>query len=366
MTRFGTKLAAGVAVFALAAFPATAAAQDTAVDEKTGPVSFANAAAFKVGDEGQPGGSVITETQRSPLKPGSSRLSQDRTLVPREAGEKNALGPNYLLTFGHYAPDQNPFPEGVPSQDHNVTAELKPTTVPDATAQANYALSDYQRGGQSPRDNTVFAIQNAKSTVDCTSNDKTSATATADKIWVRTDEGLKDVTADQNYEGHDLPFGAPIAVDKADRTQTRSDLKITKLTSFDQLLKQSAWRSGDTTVAAGWQADIVTHVKDTAGNKLQDVKTRIVLGGVSCSLPKGFVPITPAGNPAPGAPRQPDVPVKIPAGVVLPVATVPDDSSAVGFALLGGGLLLAGGAVFLARRRKPASAPETPVLEMPE
>ncbi|WP_158892772.1 hypothetical protein [Amycolatopsis anabasis] len=369
MTRFVTKLAAGTAAFALAVTPGVAAAQTSSgVDEKTGPVAFANAAALKVGNAGEDGGTVISETQRSPLKPGVSKLSQDRTAVPKDEGEKKALGPYYLLSLGKFGPEvDNPFPEGVASRDHNVSAQLKDTTVPTAVAEANYALRDFRRGGNSARDNTVFAFQGAKSFVDCAGNDKATGSTTADKLWVRGKDGktLEQVevpVGDKKFEAKDLPAGPSIDVDaKADLAKTKTDLTISRVTAFDQLLKQAAWRSGDTTVAAGWQVELVTHVKDAKGDKLQDVKTTIVLGGVSCSLPKGFTPANPGGAAGGGQQvQQPNVPVKIPAGVTAPPEVIEDaGSSPLGYALLGGGVLLAAGAIAVTRRRRPTGTPSS-------
>ncbi|WP_026359942.1 hypothetical protein [Amycolatopsis nigrescens] len=372
MTRFVTKLVVGMAALALAAAPGLAAAQGaTSVDEKSGPVAFANGASVRVGaDDAPKPGHVITETQRSPLGVGTSKLTGERTRIPQDEGERNSFGThyedgrptvsNYVLHLGQFG-EQSPFPEGVKSRPHNVTASLKDTTVPSAVAEAQYALQDSGRAEEAPLDNTVFALLGSKTTADCPSNDKAKGTATAEKLLIRNEQdqlaefalpaGNEPLTVDNVKLG---PPGAAIE-DKVElnREETRSSIKLSRVAEFGQLIKQSAWRSGDTTVVAGWQVEITTTPVNTEGIKLQQIKTRMVLGGVSCSLPKGFVAKA-AGSGSSGG--QPAVPVKIPAGVSTVAAPAPaeDSPAPLGFALLGGGVVLAAGALLVARRRKPA------------
>lgn len=347
MTRFVTKLAAGTTALAFAVAPGVASAQ---VDEKTGPVAYANAAAAKVG-EGEGAGTVVTETQKSPLKPGESRLSQDRNLLPKDDGEKKAIGANYLVHLGKYNADHSPYPEGVDSRDHNVVATLKDTNVPTATAETNYALQDVTIGGTSEIDNTILALDKAKSTVECAGSDKVTGTTTAAKIWVRNAEGdlaeQEVPAAGGELKLTDLPFGAPRDTDPKvgieDATKTRSDLTVRPISEFDSLLRQTQWRNGELNAAAGWLVEIVTHVKDKEGQPVEEVKSRYVFGGVSCSIPENFKPADPQSS-------TPQVPTKIPAGAISPENTG-GGVSPLGLSLLGGGLLLGTGAVLTLRRR---------------
>jgi hypothetical protein len=350
MTRSLTKVALAAAVFALVAAPGVASAQTAGdVDEQTGPVSFANAASVSVETS-----KVVTETQRSPLRQGVSKLGQDRASVPKngDQGEINAMGPNYFLSLGKFG-SPSPFPPGVKSLDHDVTASLKDTNVPVASAVADYALLDNGRGGPAAVDNSVFALVNAKTSVDCSATNAAKATVGADKLWVRNAEDklvAVDVPESKPLVVPDLRVGAPMQVSGVDTAKTTSTLTLSRLTSFDQLIKQDVWRSGDITVAAGWQAEITTHVVGTGG-ETKDVHTRFVLGGVSCSLPKDFV-AKPAMN-AQVAPTSPAVPTNVPAGGEPPPAEAAGNP-ALGFALFGAGVALAIGAV-LALRRRPAS-----------
>ncbi|GAA1950873.1 hypothetical protein [Amycolatopsis minnesotensis] len=411
MSRFVTKVAAGTAVFALAAAPGVAGAQGaTTVDDKTGPVSYANIAAVEVGPAGQSGGgTVVSETQKSPSRPGSSQLAQDqRKAVPNTDGERESMGSNYSVTFGRFDAAASPYPEGVASKDHAVIATLRDTTVPTASAESNYAFQDFTRGG-TPLNQTVLAFQGAKSAVECPSNTAATAATTASKLWIRDD---KDALAPV-----DLPAGGgeiskkglklgPAIVehrehaDVPDMAKTTSDVVINPVTKFDQLLRQKEWRSGDTTAVAGWHVRIVTHVVvkppapqegqrtpatgsaqpgtrngtattepgagqengETAATpsaqpavaeepKKYDVKTDIVLGGVSCSLPNGFSPV------APGSAGGGGVPEKIPAGYTTADAVVaqPESTSGslpLGIGLLGGGAVLGAAALVVGRRRK--------------
>ncbi|MBN6037577.1 hypothetical protein [Amycolatopsis sp. 195334CR] len=353
MTRFVTKLAAGTTALALAAVPGVASAQ---VDEKTGPVAYANAAAAKVG-EGEGAGTVVTETQKSPLKAGESRLAQERNLLPKDEGEKKAIGANYLVHLGKYNADHNPYPEGIASRDHNVVATLKDTNVPTATAETNYALQDVTIGGKTEIDNTVLVLDKAKSTVECAGSDKVTGTTTADKLWVRNAEGdLEEQevpAAGGELKLTDLPFGAPRDTDPKkgieDPAKTVSDLTVRPISEFDALLRQQQWRDGELNAAAGWLVEIVTHVKDKDEKVLEDVKSQYVFGGVSCSIPENFKPADPQSS-------TPQVPTKIPAGAIEP-RDVDGGVSPLGLTLLGGGLLLGAGAV-LTLRRRPAPVDE--------
>lgn len=346
MIRSLPKLAAGVAVFALLAVPATASAQENQapVDERNGPVAYANIAALAIGQDRR-GGSVISETQRSPLLPGTSTLAQRRSLLPGTPGERAAAGPHYLLNLGTFAAGESPFPAGVPSTRHAVTATLRGDTVPTARARANYALRDLQ--GES----TVLAFQGAESSVTCAGPDKLTSETTAGKLWLLdTDGELRPATlpaAGARLTRLNLPFGAPVEVQGADPERTVSDVVVSRITAYDELLRQDGWRDGDHTTAAGWRVEVVTHVKDAEGADIRDVLTTFVLGGVSCSVPRGFAPVA-QGEGRADTPATPDVPVKIPAGAHA--VAEPGPEPAWGLGLLGGGLLLAGAAVVAARR----------------
>ncbi|RZQ60348.1 hypothetical protein [Amycolatopsis suaedae] len=331
--------AAAVSVTALLALPGASAAQ-TPVDERTGPVSFANAIAVRVG-EGPQAGTVITETQKSPTTPGQSRLTPSRNLVPRDAGERKALGENYLVHLGQFAAP-GPYPDGVGSRAHAVTAALRQDTVPAAVAETNYALQDQAIGGDRPIDNTVLAMQRARTSVECARPGALTASSTVDRLWVRTDTGLDQVSVPEgstplSLKG--LPFGPPTAVPGIDKDKTTSDLTIRRVTRFDELLRQDQWRAGDATAVGGWLVEIVSHVVRGDG-QTADVKTRMVLGGVSCSVPKNF-----SGAAAP--PAKPKVPTKVPAG------TDPGGDDLLGYGLLGTGAVLGVAAVAVLRRRRP-------------
>ncbi|MBB5856239.1 hypothetical protein ACFQ05_25520 [Amycolatopsis umgeniensis] len=354
MTRFVTKLAAATAAFALASVPGLASAQTTqAVDEKTGPVSFANVASVRIGDSG----SLITETQRSPLTPGQSKLSPDRTVVPLNDGERNTFGKKWDINLGRYG-TQSPYPAGIASRDHNVLAALQQTTVPTAVAESNYALIDNGNGGAKPADNTVLVLEGAKSAVDCGSPGKATSSTSVGKIWVRDNGTLRQAGA-SGVDVKGLKLGPPSVVDNENisKDRTTSDLVVSRVTAFDQLIRQSGWRNGDVTAVAGWKLDIVTHVRDAAGKDLREARTSIVLGGVSCAIPKNFV-AKPAGGTGPGAaPEQPAVPGTVPAGGIPPQAA-DSTRTVVGLGLLGGGILIGAAAMLVHRRRKPVPVRE--------
>ncbi|MGW3999848.1 hypothetical protein ACWEF6_40685 [Amycolatopsis sp. NPDC004772] len=358
MTRLVTKAAAlAAAVFPLVGV-GVAGAQTQAVDEKTGPVSFANIASVRIGDQGQRGGALITETQRSPLLPGQSKLGADRVAVPKDDGERATFGGHYQIALGRYSASQNPYPPGVPSRDHNVFAALQATTVPTATAETNYALRDTWQGGTRPADNTVLVLEGAKTSVDCTGPGKLSTTSSVTRLWVRQAGGGLGIVpmpgGNAGLQLKNLRLGPPGDITNADPATTVSDLALTRVTAFDQLIRQDGWRGGDHTAVAGWRVEITTHVKDAQGTALQDVKTNIVLGGVSCSIPKGFV--AKAGGPAGGTTAtQPAVPTQVPAGYLGAAAPATDgDGSRIplGIGLLFGGVFFAAVALMLGRRRK--------------
>jgi hypothetical protein len=356
MTRFVTKLAAVTAAFALVSVPGLASAQTTqAVDEKTGPVSFANVASARIGNSG----SLITETQRSPLTPGQSKLSPDRTVVPRDEGERKTFGGNWDINLGRYGSSANPYPGGIASRDHNVLAALQQTTVPTAVAESNYALIDNGRGGAKPADNTVLVLEGAKSAVDCSSPSKPSSSTSVSKIWVRDENGALKPSGASGVDIKGLKLGpvSTVQAEKVSKEKTVSDLTVSRVTAFDQLIRQDGWRGGDVTAAAGWKLEIVTHVRDADGKDLREARATIVLGGVSCSIPKNFV-AKPAGGTGPGAaPEQPSVPGTVPAGG-LPPQTADPTRTVVGLGLLGGGIVLGAAALLLHRRRKPAPVRE--------
>lgn len=357
MTRFVTKLAAATAAFALVSVPGLASAQTTqAVDEKTGPVSFANVASVRIGNSG----SLITETQRSPLSPGQSKLSPDRTSVPRDEGERKTLGNNWAVSLGRYgAPAQNPFPPGIASRDHNVLAALQQTTVPTAVAETNYALIDNGHGGAKPADNTVLVLEGAKTAVDCNAPRKASSSSTVSKVWVRDEKGVLQSRGAGPLDVKGLKLGPPSSVqnEAASKETTTSDVKLSKVTAFDQLVRQDGWRAGDVTAVAGWRLEIVTHVRNAESKDLREARTSIVLGGVSCSIPRNFV-AKPTGGNGPGAPaQQPAVPGTVPAGG-LPPQSADSSRTVFGLGLLGGGIVLGAATMLLYRRRKPVPVRE--------
>ncbi|WP_410673406.1 LPXTG cell wall anchor domain-containing protein [Amycolatopsis sp. cmx-4-68] len=358
MTRFVTKAAVLTAVLFPLVGAGMAGAQSRAVDEKTGPVSFANIASVRIGGEGQHGGALITETQRSPLLPGQSKLGTDRVTVPKDNGERATFGGHYQIDLGRYSSSQDPYPAGVASRDHNVVAALQATTVPTAVAETNYALRDNWQGGARPVDNTVLVLEGAKTAVDCTSPAKLSASSSVSRLWVRQGGSLGIVPmpgGNAGLELKNLRLGPPGDIDNAGQDTTLSDLKLTRVAAFDQLIRQDGWRGGDFTAAAGWRIEITTHVKDAQGAALQDVRTSIVLGGVSCSVPKGFVAKAAAGTGGAASATQAPVPTQVPAGYLG--AAAPDtggDGSRVplGIGLLFGGVFFAAVALLLGRRRK--------------
>jgi hypothetical protein len=335
MARLVVKLALTTAAFAL--LPATAAA---AVDEKTGPVAFANVASVSVVG----GGSVITETQRSPRARGVSELSQDRVAVPKDDSERTALGAGYLLRFGKF--DEGPFPG---TREHHVAASLAEDGVPSAVAETSFALQDTGRAG----DRTVVALEDAKTEVSCPGANGLSGDVSAARLWVRgADDVLSEVALPQDsVVVTGVKLGPPGAIADIDEAATTSDLTISRVHTFDQLLRQDEWRGGDLTVVAGWRIEVVTHVVRT-GSARQDVTTQIVLGGVSCSIPRDFVPATPAIE-------EDAVPLKIPSGggpageghFFVEASAREAGNRPLGFALTGGGVLLAAVAVAVWRRK---------------
>jgi LPXTG-motif cell wall-anchored protein len=361
MTRFAPKAAALTAVLFPLVGAGVAGAQSQAVDEKTGPVSFANIASVRIGGEGQHGGALITETQRSPLLPGQSKLGTDRVTVPKDDGERATFGGHYQIDLGRYSASQNPYPPGIASRDHNVFAALLATTVPTAAAETNYALRDNWQGGTEPAANTVLVLEGAKTAVDCTGPAKLSASSSVARLWVRQAGGALGIVSvpggDAGLQLKNLRLGPPGDITNADRATTVSDLKLTRVAAFDQLIRQDGWRGGDHTAVAGWRVEITTHVKDAQGAALQDVRTSIVLGGVSCSVPKGFAAkaAAPAGGPTA---TQAAVPTQVPAGYLGAAAPATgDDGSRVpfGIGLLFGGVFFAAVALLLGRRRKTGS-----------
>jgi hypothetical protein len=356
MTRFVTKAAVGAAVLFPLVGVGVAGAQSQAVDEKTGPVSFANIASVRIGGEGQQGGALITETQRSPLLPGQSKLGTDRVSVPKDDGERATFGGHYRIDLGRYSASQNPYPPGVASRDHNVVAALQATTVPTAVAETNYALRDTWQGGTKPADDTALVLEGAKTAVDCTGPAKLTGTTSVARLWVRQGGSLGIVPMPGGTAGlqlQNLKLGPPGDIADASKDTTVSDLKLTRVATFDQLIRQDGWRGGDFTAVAGWRLEITTHVKNAQGAALQDVRTNIVLGGVSCSVPKGFV--AKAGGPAGGTnASQAAVPTQVPAGYLGAAAPATGgDGSRVplGIGLLFGGVFFAAVALLLGRRR---------------
>jgi len=359
MTRFATKAAVLTAVLFPLAGVGVAGAQSQAVDEKTGPVSFANVASVRIGGEGQHGGSLITETQRSPLLPGQSKLGTDRVTVPKDNGERATFGGHYAIDLGRYSGSQDPYPSGVASRDHNVVAALQATTVPTAVAETNYALRDTWQGGAKPVDDTVLVLEGAKTAVDCTAPAKLTGTSSVTRLWVRQAGGSLGIvpmpSGNAGLQLKNLRLGPPGDLTNASKDTTVSDLKLTRVAAFDQLIRQDGWRGGDFTAVAGWRVEITTHVKDAQGAALQDVQTNVVLGGVSCSVPKGFVAKA-AGSTGGGASAtQPAVPTQVPAGYLG--AAAPDTGSdgsriPLGIGLLFGGVFFGAVALLLGRRRK--------------
>ncbi len=357
MTRSVTKAAVLTAVLFPLVGAGVAGAQSQAVDEKTGPVSFANIASVRIGSEGQKGGALITETQRSPLLPGQSKLGTDRVTVPKDDGERATFGGHYQIDLGRYS-GGNPYPAGVASRDHNVVAALQATTVPTAVAETSYALRDNWQDGAKPTDNTVLVLEGAKTSVDCTAPSKLTGTSSVSRLWVRQSGGLGIVPMPGGNAGlqlQNLRLGPPGDIANASKDTTVSDLKLTRVGAFDQLIRQDGWRGGDYTAVAGWRVEITTHVKDAAGTAVQDVQTNIVLGGVSCSVPKGFVAKAAGSTGGGTSATQAAVPTQVPAGYLG--AAAPDtggDGSRVplGLGLLFGGVFFGAVALLLGRRRK--------------
>jgi hypothetical protein len=367
MTRFVTKTAVVTCVALSVLAPAAASAQTAqGVDEKTGPVSFANVASVRLGADAQHGGALITETQRSPLTPGQSKLGADRVSVPKNDGERTTFGGNYEIDLGKYdGAAQSPYPAGIDSRDHNVVAALQATDVPTAVAETNYAVRDNARRGGKPVDDTVLVLEGARSSVDCTAPKKLSGTTSVTRLWVRgQDNTLRQVAMPAGTAAlrvSNLHMGAPGAVPQASHDTTLSDLEVSRVSSFDQLIKQDGWRGGDVTAVAGWRVEITTHVHDAANVQLQDVHTSMVLGGVSCSIPKNFVAKASGSTSGGATVDQPSVPTEVPAGYLGAAAAAAPQSDLrvpIGIGLLGGGIVFGALAIVLGRRRLSRSRGE--------
>ncbi|WP_051791598.1 hypothetical protein [Amycolatopsis jejuensis] len=363
MTRFVTKAAVAALVALPVLAPAAAAQTSQAVDEKTGPVSFANVASVRLGGDPQHGGALITETQRSPLSPGQSQLGTDRVAVPKNDSERATFGGNYEIDLGKYDNARvSPYPQGIASRDHQVIAALQPNDVPTAVAETNYALRDNARGEDQPVENTMLVLEGARSAVACEGPGKITGTSSVARVWVRgEDDQLRQVAmpASGSLSVTNLKMGAPGAVPQADHGTTRTDLVLSRVTGFDQLIKQDGWRSGDVTTQAGWRVQLTTHARDAKNTQLQDVQTTIVLGGVSCSIPKSFVPVAGNGTGSGGTVQQPSVPTEVPAGYLGAAAAPADDLRVpLGLGLLGGGLVFGALAIVLGRRRAVRSRGE--------
>ncbi|MGW4489445.1 hypothetical protein ACWEOE_37125 [Amycolatopsis sp. NPDC004368] len=366
MTRFVTK-AAILAVAALPALAPVAAAQTTptvkAVDEKSGPVSFANVASVRLGSDPQHGGSLITETQRSPLTPGQSKLSTDRVAVPKNDGERSTFGGNWEIDLGKFADaSKSPYPTGIASRDHNVVAALQATNVPTAVAETNYALRDTARAKNRPVDDTMLVLESARSAADCSAPNKVTGTTTLTRLWVRgEDDTLKQVTMPAGAASlsvKNLRMGAPRIIDGSDPTKSLSDVVVSRVSSFNQLIKQDGWRSGEATAQAGWNIDVTTHLRNADDVALPDVHTTLVLGGVSCSIPRNFVPVS-GGSGNGATATQPPVPTEVPAGYLGTAAAPQSDYRLpLGLGLLVAGLAFGGLAIGLGRRRLARSRGE--------
>lgn len=378
MTRFATKLAAVTACSLLVAAP-IASAQDAKEPAKaTAPVSYANIAGIQIDSseatsDPKAGDGVAYSAELSPAmaEPGKNTLPAERLTLPQasldigtdtekkkyafhtqEEMDKH-LGKNYELNLGSFDSGKSPFPDGVESTKFSGVTEMQDTHAPSASTEGNFALRNLNLDGDGSTDQTIVAIQGAKSSVECESKEKQTASTTADKIWVRGSDGLQvqPMPTEASVTVTGLKFGAPKEVTvpdvEIDPALTKSDVTISKLTKFDDLIKQPEWLGGEINAAAGWEVKIVTHLfkkVDAAESEkaepptARDFTTRYVLGGVSCSLPGDFEPEV--------------VPTAIPAGYAAPAAPGESGPSPLGFTLLGAGALLAGGAAFVMRRRR--------------
>ncbi len=420
---------AGVLVVALGALPAQARAGEDG-DRAAEPVAYANVASLAVRDDGwgRPGGSVISETQRSPATPGTSSL-EGRSALPDSDGERRATGPNYTLDL----------------EPHDVSATLTDSRVPAATARAGYTLTDRGAG-------TVLTFDAATS-VRCPAPDATVAEASGslsllDRAGALTRVDLPDGTGRVRREG--LPFGPPTAVGPGERAV--SAVTVRRVSAFDDLLRQDGWRSGAVTAVSGWVVRIETRIgpdrdpepagtprgrdtpatepaadgpdtadtadttdpADTGGSEsgaqlpgqatvrdpdpgdpqpgdpqpgdpepgaadaesspttagqpgttaqdtaepesagIRTVRTELVLGGVSCSVPTDFAPGVGGGSGRADGGREPvdpSVPVRIPAGAPGATTATGPAAGPVGWGagLLGAGAALGAAAFLLAR-----------------
>ena len=228
--------------------------------------------------------------------------------------------------------------------------------MPTAVAETNYALRDNGRKKPKALDNTMLVLEGARSSVDCSGPGKVTGATTAARVWVRgADDALKQIAmpASGTLNVTGLQMGSPTSVPQADPGKTTSDLVVSRVSAFDQLIKQDGWRSGDVTAQAGWRVEITTHAHDSKNTKLSDVQTTMVLGGVSCSIPKNFVAAAGngSGTGSTNTVQQPSVPTEVPAGYAGAAAPSSDLRLPLGFGLLGGGLLFGAVAIVLGRRR---------------
>ena len=385
MARLMTRLSAGVATVTLAvlggAGPTSAA---PAVDSETGPVSFANPASLEVLSDDDPATAparLITETQRSPLGPGTSRLDQaDRAAVP-EQGDESGIVPNYRIGLG----------------EHKVVASLGENHVPRAGAEIDYTL-EYLTPAGSPK--RVLTLSGARTAVACPGAGSVTSSASAASLRILdANGGMEEVPlprGDGAVTRAGLPFGPPVDVQGAEGKDVSSDITISRVNSFDALLRQDEWRDGPVTAVSGWQVEIVTHITPTAKSepdpksepaaKSEDapadatsdagtteqsktqrqdtaapadvasteIRTRIVLGGVSCSIPSDFTPVATGSGGGAAANSTPDVPVTVRAGG----HAFSTGAGPVGYWVIGGGVLAGASAAVLlvsARRRRSAT-----------
>ena len=364
MTRLMPKLAAGAAALALISVPSLAfAAPAPTVDADKGQVAYSFDLAFSIP------GTDSAKPLRSPLSPGSNDEENYVKALNISPDQGTVWS---LFVNSPTAHDDDRPPTVQPKPTYKLSAGLADNLTPQASVATDYKLEDGTLTGRGVTTPTFVYADTLRSAAQCPSAKDAKADSTVAGFYVRQPDGqltkIATPAGGASYTVTHVPMKAPTG--DTTKSDVFGDIAIQKVTDVGDLIKTANWRTGDVNAASGWRVQVDNYVLDGNNKKTDLGVSTVILGGVSCSIPKDFVaqPVTPPTTTthAPTTSKsstptttKPSLPVTIAAG---------DGSTSAGSGAGGVNLLLpiagaaaavltGGVALTVARRRREASPP---------
>lgn len=288
------RLAATGAAVVTALVPGVALAAGGSVDESTGPVAYAFTGGYDVPAFEGTDSDRFNEQYRSPLEPGVTGV---RPGSPESVSDFIPVGPLSTGTswFIHVNAKTGMFADSVPppgaseNEHFQATAHLSPGLAPSSVVRADYMLEAQNSINDPAPDQRWLFLDDVRSDAVCQSSSRTWSGTTAARMWVRQpDRSLASVpvpSGSEAYQVEGIKLRLPVTTMEHQHKDQYADVSVRQVTSPADLVGTDQWRTGEVNAASGWRVDVASYVVEDGVRRNLET-SRLILGGVSCSLPK--------------------------------------------------------------------------------